>query len=166
MLQAWSASIVVIYLRPYIGARVVIKLSLITQLFENKLYCDGFRPGSFDQPHHPMVPHEPGGLLLVRKSQDAAVGALVQMLKKAPPLRQDVSSTADLLQDSKLKTPTNFNQDSNEISENSNKLLYTSTNLASSGLISSKTTSDALDELRGYRELKDMLLKQGKISQQ
>ncbi|XP_075493676.1 LOW QUALITY PROTEIN: autophagy-related protein 13b-like [Primulina tabacum] len=124
------------------------------------------RPGSFDQPHHPMVPHEPGGLLLARKSQDAAVGALVHMLKKAPPLRQDVSFTAELLHDSKLKTPTNCNQDSNKISEKSNILQYASTNLASSGLISSKTTSDALDELRGYRELKDMLLKQGKISQQ
>lgn len=124
------------------------------------------RPGSFDQPHHPMMPHEPGGLLVVRKSQDAAVGALVQMLKKAPPLRQDVSFTADLLQDSKLKTPTNCNQDSNEISEKSNKLQYASTNLASSGRASSKTTSDALDELRGYRELKDSLLKQGNISQQ
>lgn len=130
------------------------------QLYENKLRSDDFRPGSFDQPHHLMAPHEPGGLLLVRKSEDAAVCALVQMLKKAPPLRQDVSFTADLLQDSKLKTPTNCNQDSNEISEKSNILQCASKNLASSGLISSKTTFDALDELHGYRELKDMLLKQ------
>ncbi|XP_075501467.1 autophagy-related protein 13b-like [Primulina tabacum] len=120
------------------------------------------RPGSFDQPHHPMVPQEPGGILLVRKSQDAAVGALVQMLKKAPPLCQDISFSAD----SKLKTPANCNQDSNENSEKSNILQSGSTNLASSGLASSKTTSDALDELRGYRELKDSLLKKGKISQQ
>ncbi|XP_073041214.1 autophagy-related protein 13b-like [Primulina eburnea] len=120
------------------------------------------RPGSFDQPHHPMVPQEPGGILLVRKSQDAAVGALVQMLKKAPPLCQDISFSAD----SKLKTPTNCNQDSNENSEKSNILQSGSTNLASSGLASSKTTSDALDELRGYRELKDSLLKKGKIYQQ
>ncbi|KAK4393820.1 Autophagy-related protein 13b [Sesamum angolense] len=118
------------------------------------------RPGSFDLSGHASIPHEPGGIFPVKKSQDAAVGALVHMLKKAPPLRQDISATAQLLQGSKLQTLRSCMQDTNETSEEP-----TSSNPASSGLIASKTTADALEELRGYREMKDLLLMQSKISQ-
>ncbi|KAF2293198.1 hypothetical protein GH714_038991 [Hevea brasiliensis] len=65
----------------------------------------GSRPQSFDQRGLLCDPLERGGLFPIRKSQDAAVGALVRMLKKAPPLRQDFSSSVDLLQDSRSKMP-------------------------------------------------------------
>ncbi|GER29623.1 autophagy-related protein 13 [Striga asiatica] len=106
----------------------------------------GSRPISFN----PCGPHEPKG---VKKSQDAAaVGALVRMLKKAPPLRQDISLTMQNHVGPAL-------QNDNNSAGNKNSSSSTFSNLAS------KTTADALDELRGYREIKDLLLKHGKISQ-
>ncbi|KAL3829419.1 hypothetical protein ACJIZ3_018221 [Penstemon smallii] len=102
----------------------------------------GSRPSSFDQTRHPSGPFDPDGVFPVKKSQDAAVGALVRMLKKAPPLRQDISVNSHLL---------------NQFSEEPLKEL----SVATSELISSKTTADALEELRGYKEMKDLLLKQG-----
>ncbi|KAL0379181.1 UNVERIFIED_CONTAM: Autophagy-related protein 13b [Sesamum radiatum] len=131
-------------------------------MFENELICPAcaVRSCSFDLPGHSSAPHEPGGSFPVKRSQDAAVGALVHMLKKAPPLRQDISVTTQLLQGSKLQTLRSCMQDANETSEE-----RTSSNLASSALIASKTTADALEELRGYREMKDLLLMQSKISQ-
>ncbi|KAL0343138.1 UNVERIFIED_CONTAM: hypothetical protein Sangu_1201200 [Sesamum angustifolium] len=69
------------------------------------------------------------------------------MLKKAPPLRQDISATTQLLQGSKLQTLRSCMQDTNETSEEP-----TSSNLASSGLVASKTTADALEELRGIEK--------------
>ncbi|KAL6582663.1 hypothetical protein OROMI_004741 [Orobanche minor] len=96
---------------------------------------------------------------LDHKSQDAAaVGALVRMLKKAPPLGgQDISVTTHYLQ---LRNHMHHNANENTQEQQPDS---TCSNLASSGLIASKTTADALDELRGYREIKDLLLKQGKI---
>lgn len=73
---------------------------------------------------------------LARQSQDAAVGMLVQMLRAAPPLRQDQSFLAQ-------SAKSEFN---GEVS-------------ASSGFLSRKT-ADALEELRGYREMRDLLLSQ------
>ncbi|GFP95422.1 autophagy-related protein 13 [Phtheirospermum japonicum] len=129
----------------------------------------GSRPSSFELQGHPSGPHEPGEVFPAKKSQDAAVGALVCMLKKAPPLRQDISVTTQYLQGSKLQALRNYMQNANEISNSEEQTIgvqpSTSLNLASSGLIASKTTADALDELRGYRELKDLLLMQGKNSQ-
>lgn len=76
----------------------------------------------------------------VKKSQDAAVGALVRMLKKAPPLHNDTTCDPKLI------------QSSNEISQDQQYV------------VSPKTTSDALEELRGYTQIKDLLLNQSKIS--
>lgn len=70
-----------------------------------------------------------------RQSQDAAVGMLVQMLRTAPPLRQDQSLSA---QSSKSE----FHGE-----------------VSASGFFPRKT-ADALEELRGYREMKDLLLSQ------
>lgn len=74
-----------------------------------------------------------------RKSQDAAVGALVHMLRTAPPLRQDPSyystfssSTADTDQREATGAASNF--------------------------FLPRKTSDALEELKGYREMKQLLL--------
>ncbi|KAL3626864.1 hypothetical protein CASFOL_029269 [Castilleja foliolosa] len=98
--------------------------------------------GPFDVDDDDMI--DPDSRGHPSQSQDAAVGALVRMLKKAPPLRQDISVTTQYLQGSKSS----------------------GLNLASSGLIVSKTTADALDELRGFRKMKELLLKhEGKDSQ-
>ncbi|KAG6504044.1 autophagy-related protein 13a-like [Zingiber officinale] len=66
------------------------------------------------------------------KSQKAAVGSLVHMLKTAPPLRQDQSCSS---QSSDLN---------GEVSMNSSFL--------------SRKTSDALEELQTYKEMKNFLL--------
>ncbi|KAL6551966.1 hypothetical protein OROGR_008120 [Orobanche gracilis] len=96
---------------------------------------------------------------LDQKSQDAAaVGALVRMLKKAPPLGQDILVTTHYLQ---LRNHMHHN--ANENTQEKQQPDSTCSNLASLGLIASKTTADALNELRGYREIKDLLLKQEKI---
>ncbi|KAL8473284.1 hypothetical protein ACS0TY_030208 [Phlomoides rotata] len=104
----------------------------------------GSRSGMFDLPELAGGTHEPGG---VKKSQDAAVGALVRMLKKAPPLHHDPSLTT---RDPKLQK--SMADAGNEISQEQQCV------------VSSKTTADALEELRGYRQIKDLLLNQSKIS--
>ncbi|CAF2077859.1 hypothetical protein Bca4012_090357 [Brassica carinata] len=107
------------------------------------------RSGSFDQRgdiHEP--PLESSGSY-PKKSQDAAVGALVNMLKKAPPLRQDVSETS---------IP--------EIYWNNNKKPAGAHDVAAASMTASgialaaKTTADALEELRSYKEMKNVLLSQ------
>lgn len=104
------------------------------------------RPESFDQRH------EPGGLFPITKSQDAAVGALVRMLKKAPPLRQEVSEMWN-----------NSKQEAILSSESQAPVQPAgSSSVTSSGLITSKTTADALEELRGYRDMKNSLLASSK----
>ncbi|KAL6003916.1 hypothetical protein ACLOJK_004462 [Asimina triloba] len=72
---------------------------------------------------------------LARQSQDAAVGILVHMLRTAPPLRQDSYSS----QSSKSEFE-------GEVSV--------------SASVMSRKTSDALEELRSYKEMKDLLLSQ------
>ncbi|KAK6936587.1 Autophagy-related protein 13, N-terminal [Dillenia turbinata] len=70
-----------------------------------------------------------------RKSQDAAVGALVHMLRTAPPLRQDSSfSSQSLKNDGEGETG------------------------AVSGYFMSRKASDALHELEVYKEMKELLL--------
>ncbi|XP_019149737.1 PREDICTED: autophagy-related protein 13a-like [Ipomoea nil] len=71
-----------------------------------------------------------------RKSQDAAVGAVIQMLKTAPPLRQDSS----------CYSPSSVKIDpEGEIG-------------TSSGFSAPRKISDAMEDLRAYKELKDLLL--------
>lgn len=71
-----------------------------------------------------------------RKSQDAAVGVLVHMLRTAPPLRQDSSC----------------------FSSNSLKAEHEGGLATASGFFMPRKASDALEELRSYREMKDLLL--------
>ncbi|KAF9603781.1 hypothetical protein IFM89_037867 [Coptis chinensis] len=73
-----------------------------------------------------------------RKSQDAAIGVLVQMLRTAPPLRQDNSSY--LSQSAKTES-------GGEVD-------------AASGFFMPRKTADALEELKSYKEMKDLLLSQ------
>ncbi|XP_059628874.1 autophagy-related protein 13a-like [Cornus florida] len=72
----------------------------------------------------------------VRKSQDAAVGALVHMLRTAPPLRQD----------------------SSYYSPHASKIEPEGEVGATSSFFLPRKTSDALEELRRFREMKDLLL--------
>ncbi|KAL3837991.1 hypothetical protein ACJIZ3_022582 [Penstemon smallii] len=71
-----------------------------------------------------------------KKSQDAAVGALVHMLKTAPPLRQD--SIYNTSQSSKI----DFDGEVGAVSD----------------FFKPRKTSDALEELKVYKEMKDLLL--------
>ncbi|CAK9162557.1 unnamed protein product [Ilex paraguariensis] len=122
--------------------------------------CMSSRPGSFDLTGHSCEPHEAGGFLPVKKSQDAAGGALFHMLKKAPPLRRDLSDSTNLLPSFKPETLNNRTQEPNRIPEEPGIKQAASVSISSSGLLASKTTADALEELQGYREMKDLLLRQ------
>ncbi|KAF9666055.1 hypothetical protein SADUNF_Sadunf16G0189000 [Salix dunnii] len=119
----------------------------------------GRRPESFDKKDYQSYPLEPGGLFPVKKSQDAAVCALVYMLKKAPPLCQDFSGSVDLAPDSRSKMWSL--QERNAISGAPVAPQANASGVASSGLVASKTTADAFEELQGYKEMmKDLLLSQ------
>ncbi|KAI4345122.1 hypothetical protein L6164_012279 [Bauhinia variegata] len=118
------------------------------------------RGGSFDHGHLPEV-LEPGGFFPVRKSQDAAVGALVSMLKKAPPLRQDYSTSDYLSKGTRPETWSNNLQGPKQMPE-----APPPGSIMSSGLVMTrKTTSDALEEFQGYRDMKNLLLSRASNSQ-
>lgn len=70
-----------------------------------------------------------------RKSQDAAVGVLVRMLRTAPPLRQDPSYSSHSLR-------TDFEGGVG----------------TASGFFMPRRTADALEELKSYKDMKDLLL--------
>ncbi|KAJ6792024.1 autophagy-related protein 13a-like [Iris pallida] len=80
------------------------------------------------------VPESSQAYTSSHKSQDAAIGALVHMLKTAPPLRQDHS----------------YSSQSSRSEANCE--------VGNSSLFKSQKSSDALEELRSYREIKDILL--------
>ncbi|KAG2708744.1 hypothetical protein I3760_05G207500 [Carya illinoinensis] len=75
-------------------------------------------------------------LPIVKKSQDAAVGVLVHMLRTAPPLRQDSSCYSYHSMKTELEggVPT------------------------ASRFFMPRKTADALEEFRSFREMKDLLL--------
>ncbi|EOX92423.1 Uncharacterized protein TCM_001377 [Theobroma cacao] len=74
------------------------------------------KPKSYDRRGHLSDPHETG-LFMNRKSQDAAVGALVRMLKRAPPLRQDVSSSTNFSEASRPEIWSKSIHEQNQILE-------------------------------------------------
>lgn len=116
------------------------------------------RHGSFDSRGHFYDPLEHGGLIPIRKSQDAAVGALVRMLKKAPPLCQDLSLSQD------PKTKHSIGQ-GHYVAPDSTAIQQPSSSIAYSKLLGSKTTADALEELRSYREMvKELLQNKGNLA--
>lgn len=69
------------------------------------------------------------------KSQDAAVGFLVHVLRSAPPLRQDSSCYSSHTQKPEQEGVS-----------------------TASGFYMPRKTSDALEELRSYGDIKDLLL--------
>lgn len=131
-------------------------------MHERTLTCvlsPSIRPASFDQKGHPCEPLEPGRLFQVRKTQDAAVAAaLVHMLTRAPPLRHDFSSSINSPESSRPLTSTeqNIKSDPPRV-----QCVAAAVSVASSGHILPKTTANALDELRGYIDMKDSLVTQG-----
>ncbi|KAE8706896.1 putative CBL-interacting serine/threonine-protein kinase [Hibiscus syriacus] len=114
----------------------------------------------YDMREHLSDPNEEG-LFMNRKSQDAAVGALVRMLKKAPPLRQYISGSINLSEASRTEMCNNNIQEQNQNSEAATIEHDASSIIASSRFAASMTTADALEELRGYKELKALLLSEG-----
>ncbi|KAJ0238345.1 hypothetical protein HA466_0239960 [Hirschfeldia incana] len=107
------------------------------------------RPGSFDQRGDIHEPPLDSSGSYPKKSQDAAVGALVNMLKKAPPLRQDLSQSS---------IPEIYWNNNNKPAV-AHKIAAAS--ITASGIaLAAKTTADALEELRSYKEMKNVLLSQ------
>ncbi|XVE51323.1 hypothetical protein DITRI_Ditri02bG0031000 [Diplodiscus trichospermus] len=93
------------------------------------------------------------------------LGALVRMLKKAPPLCQDISGTISFSEASRPEMLSNSIQEQNQTSEVvSVEHAAASSSIASSRFVGAKTTADALEELRGYKEMKSLLLSEGSMS--
>jgi len=90
-----------------------------------------------------------------RKSQGAAVGALVHLLKSAPPLRPEFGDSYD-----SLKTYVQPQSITNEHGVPGLSFMSSHSVMDGSGLFVHKTAADALEELRSYREMKDNLLSQ------
>lgn len=119
----------------------------------------------FEQKGPLCEPLEPGGLFPVRKSQDAAVGALVLMLRKAAPLCQDFSNSVSLSQALRPESLSNSIQEPERTSEGPAPAQHVASSSGmSSGLNMPKTTADALEELQVYQDMKNLLLKQGSKS--
>ncbi|KAG9131667.1 hypothetical protein Leryth_009420 [Lithospermum erythrorhizon] len=119
----------------------------------------GSRPGSSDLQERHSCMEEPGGVFPHKKSQDAAVGALICMLKKAPPLGVDIADSVHTSQSSKSEASRNF-KDPNQTAAISGK--QSASSLTSSRLLPSKTTAAALEELREFSKMKSEIMKQGK----
>ncbi|KAJ6798192.1 autophagy-related protein 13b-like isoform X2 [Iris pallida] len=102
-----------------------------------------------------------GELIPFRRSSEAAVGALVQMFKTAAPLRQDYTSSAISSQAIKEEA---WTMKQMQHGKNKEDIVKTARGTASGPFIS-RTTADALEELRCYREVKKLILRRH-VSQQ
>ncbi|GAU35071.1 hypothetical protein TSUD_69940 [Trifolium subterraneum] len=122
---------------------------------------------------------EARGFFPMRKSNDAAVGALVHMLKKAPPLHQDLytsehpsvlcgglrltaipSSRVNLTtkpMNISVQKPNKENLSHGTQCETRNNIQELNKNQEAS-ISTRKTTRDALEEFHGYREMKNSLV--------
>ncbi|KAL1132881.1 hypothetical protein V6Z11_A12G002400 [Gossypium hirsutum] len=125
---------------------------------DGEMMDPGSRPESYVRRGNPSDPNE-AGLFMNRKSPDAAVGALVRMLEKAPPLRQNVS--LNFSEASRPEILSNSVPKQSQISEAVTVEHAAAPNIASFRLVASKTTTDALEELRGYKVMKNLLLSEG-----
>lgn len=90
----------------------------------------------------------------VKKSQDAAVGALVHMLQSAPPLGQDHYNSLKLKQISSPGPGVHgFETTKSEAVKD-----FKDAEISSSGIL--RTKADALEEFKEYKEMKHKLIKQ------
>ncbi|KAL6005503.1 hypothetical protein ACLOJK_006070 [Asimina triloba] len=95
---------------------------------------------------------------------EAAVGALISMLKTAPPLHQECSKSAKFSEVLKAESLSKNTQDNAKVPTTGAALQDAGLDaplMTASRLIMLKTTADALEELNRYRDMKDLLLRQG-----
>ncbi|XAR62325.1 hypothetical protein NMG60_11017048 [Bertholletia excelsa] len=97
------------------------------------------------------------GVFQSKKSQDTHLGAVVRMLQKAPPLRQDINTSIILPETSEPASLSSPMKEKNEMSDKAAAEPAASFSLTSSGQVPRRTAADALEELEGYREMKDLL---------
>ncbi|KAI4330132.1 hypothetical protein MLD38_028437 [Melastoma candidum] len=119
----------------------------------------GSRLESFDQKGLVYEQLDPGAYLPVRKSTGAAVGALVDLLNKAPPLRQDSSISVPTSQTSGVNTCASSFPEPNQSCTEMPVKEFAPCVMASTIHVS-RTASDAFEELQAYKEMKNMLLSQ------
>lgn len=117
------------------------------------------RKEPFDAKGHITEPLDSGGLPRVGKSQNAAVGSMLKMLMTAPPLCQDLSNTKEIhvskpeiISNKQIRVYNDNHNRETEVAQN--------TGITASHVLLLKTTSEALEELQVYRDMKDKLLKQ------
>ncbi|XP_073013345.1 autophagy-related protein 13b-like isoform X1 [Typha latifolia] len=98
---------------------------------------------------------------LAVRSPESAIGALVIMLSTAPPLRQDFSrrSSQALGEETQFQR-TKENKDQEVRMEKFDKPV-SSLEIKAAGLLKSWTASDAIEVLRKYKEMRDLLVRQG-----
>lgn len=102
-----------------------------------------------------------GELIPVRRSPDARLGALVRMLKTAAPLRQDLLNSvapSPSLKDGVWKHGIQHNKVKDAGMEKFD--IASGSMITASGLSRSRTAAGALEELKRYKELKELLLRQ------
>lgn len=117
------------------------------------------RTGSFDSRGNMSEAMETVGQSSTpRRTQNAAVGALVEMLKSAPPLCPDFQNPSEFSQNSAMMS----GNDSWRVTCPNQTVDDFNSSRASSGPVFKKA-ADALQELRNYIEIKDSLLRQSGI---
>lgn len=101
-----------------------------------------------------------GELIPVRRSPDALVGALVRMLKTAAPLQQDLPNSV-APSASVNDEVWNHGIQHNKVKEVGTEKIDTVSGsmVTASGLSKSRTTTVALEELKRYKEMKELLLR-------
>ncbi|CAN6445503.1 unnamed protein product [Victoria cruziana] len=102
-----------------------------------------------------------GQILLVRKSQSAAIGELVEMLQNAAPLRHEgVGSTQQV----QVSMPQTLDAKSDHTGNSETGQPTYGSGVSHLGVRSSvclsRTKADAMEELKSYSEMKDLLLQQ------
>ncbi|KAM0939853.1 putative HORMA domain superfamily protein [Dioscorea sansibarensis] len=99
------------------------------------------------------------GPLTIRKSEDASIGTLLQMLKTAAPLNKHLPKPI-LTYSQALKDETR-----NQRVEQNKDMYDGATKLGNPGsnsrIFKSRTTADALEELQNFKEIKNLLRRQG-----
>lgn len=160
------------YIPPHIPSRSSSRLSFLDEFDDSGFTCPFAeddevtklcRIESGDCINHDRENLGSGELIPVRRSSDAAVGALVWMLRTAPPLRLDISNTTKSLQVFKDETSSNkYLQEKKENSEEGNVGQVDRTpclDNTASYPFKPRTAADALEEFRTYKGLRESILK-------
>lgn len=102
---------------------------------------------------------ETTGLVTARKSQEAAVSAIVKMLKNAPPLRPEPSMqlSSHVIRDETRTSSMEQNTVAEVMASPGSSASVAG--MTTSEFIRSRTVADAFEELRGFKERKELLLR-------